>query len=78
MLTVSKTVRHRAIRICLAYDAHSWVDQRLLGWCVELKLAGIFSDHMVLQRERPVPVRDGPTKAESSRFGLRAKLSRQR
>jgi sialate O-acetylesterase len=56
MHTVSKTVRHRAIRICLAMmPILVWIS----GYSVahaELKLAGIFSDHMVLQRERSVPV----------------------
>ena len=56
MHTVSKVFRRQAIRICVAMmPVLAW----LSGYSValaELKLAGIFSDHMVLQRERSIPV----------------------
>lgn len=56
MHIVSKRVRHHAIRIAIALlPVLAWIS----GYSVaraELKLAGIFSDHMVLQRERSVPV----------------------
>ena len=56
MPTDSKQFRHRAIRICVAMiTILAWMS----GYSVahaELKLAGIFSDHMVLQREQPVPI----------------------
>ncbi|QDU29003.1 hypothetical protein ETAA8_41090 [Anatilimnocola aggregata] len=56
MHTISKTVRHRAIRVCLAtMTILVWISGYPVAHA-ELKLAGIFSDHMVLQRERPVPV----------------------
>ena len=56
MHTVSIRVRHQANRVCIAMlTVLVWIS----GYSVahaELKLAGIFSDHMVLQRERSVPV----------------------
>lgn len=56
MQIVSKRVRHHAIRTGIALlPVLAWIS----GYSVahaELKLAGIFSDHMVLQRERSVPV----------------------
>ncbi len=56
MHTDSKVFRRQAIRICVAMmPVLAW----LSGYSVahaELRFAGIFSDHMVLQRERSIPV----------------------
>ena len=56
MQVVSKRVSHHAIRICFQLVVVLASISGLSVTHAELKLAGIFSDHLVLQRERAVPV----------------------
>jgi hypothetical protein len=44
----------------------------------EVRLPNLFSSHMVLQRDTPVEIGDGPTKENPSKFYLQTKKSKQK